>query len=98
MHHLAAAGRMADMNGVLQIKMRRQGRKVVGIVIHVMTLARLAGPAMATAVMRDHAIAMTEEEQHLCIPVVGRQRPAMAEHNGLTFAPVLVENLNAVFS
>src|SRR4029077_19298563 len=37
------------------------------------------------------------EEQHLRVPVIGRQRPAMAEHNGLTFAPVFVENLNAVF-
>ena len=28
---------------------------------------------------------------------IGRERPAMAEHDGLTAAPVLVENLNAVF-
>ena len=37
-----------------------------------------------------------EEEQHLRVPVVGRQRPAVAEHDGLTLAPVLVEDLNAV--
>jgi hypothetical protein len=29
---------------------------------------------------------MLEEEQHLRVPVVGRQRPAMAEHNGLISA------------
>ena len=52
---------------------------------------------MAAAVMRYDAIAVLEEEQHLRVPVIGRQRPAMAEHDGLTFAPVLVENLNAVF-
>jgi hypothetical protein len=77
--------------------MRRQSRKVVRIVIHVMAVARLGGSAVAAAVMRYDAIAVIEEEQHLCVPVVGRQRPAMAEYDGLTFAPVLVEDLNAVF-
>jgi hypothetical protein len=45
---------------------------------------------MASAVMRYDAIPVLEEEQHLRVPVIGRQRPAMAEHDGLTFAPVLV--------
>ena len=97
MRHLAAAGGMADVNGVLQIEMRRQSRQVVGIVIHVMAVARLGGSAVAAAVMGDDAIAVIEEEQHLRVPVIGRQRPTMAEHDGLTFAPVLVEDLNAVF-
>ena len=52
---------------------------------------------MAAAVMGDDAIAVIEEEQHLRVPVIGRQRPAMAEHDGLTGAPVLVVNLGAVF-
>ncbi len=51
---------------------------------------------MAAAVMGDDAIAVLEEEQHLRVPVVGRQRPAVAEHDGLTRAPVLVEDLDAV--
>jgi hypothetical protein len=88
---------MADVNGVLQVEMRRQCRQVIGIVIHVVTLAHLRGAAVAAAVMRDHAIALLEEEHHLPVPVIARQRPAMAEHDGLTFAPVLVENLDAVF-
>ena len=96
-HHLAAAGGMADVNGVLQVEMRGQRRQVVGIVIHVVAVARLGGPAVAAAVVGDDAIAVLEEEQHLRVPVIGRQRPAMAEDDGLTFAPVLVENLNAVF-
>ena len=83
MHHLAAAGGMADVNGVLQIEMRRHGRKIVGIMIHVMAVAGLAGTAVAAAVMGDDAIAVIEEEQHLRVPVVGRQRPAMAEHDRL---------------
>src|SRR3984885_14694439 len=94
--HLTATRGMADVNGVLQIKMRGQGCKVVCVVIHVMAVARLAGSAVAAPVMCYDAIAVTEEEQHLVVPIIGRQRPTMAEYDGLTFAPVLVEDLNAV--
>ena len=87
---------MADVNGVLQVEMRRHRGEVIGIVIHVVTVSDLGGAAVAAAVMGDDAIALIEEKQHLCIPVISRQRPAMAEHDGLTFAPILIENLNAV--
>ena len=95
--HLAAAGGVADVNGVFQIEMRRQSGKVVGIVIHVMAVARLGRSTVAAAIMGDDAIAVIEEEQHLIVPVIGRQRPTMAEHDGLTFAPVLVIDLRTVF-
>src|SRR2546423_1757759 len=36
------------------------------------------------------AIAVIEEEQHLRVPVIGRQRPTMTKDNRLSFAPVLV--------
>src|SRR5882724_2033039 len=65
--------------------------------IHVMAVAGLAGSAVATAVMGDDSIAVIEKEQHLRVPVVGRQRPAMAEHDRLTVAPILVVNFDAVF-
>ena len=45
---------------------------------------------MPAPVMGDDMIAVVEEEQHLRVPVIGRQRPAMTEHDGLTFAPVLI--------
>ena len=51
---------------------------------------------MAAPVMGDDAIAVLEEEQHLGVPVVGRQGPAVAEHDGLTASPVLVEDLRAI--
>jgi hypothetical protein len=44
----------------------------------------------------DHTIAMLDEEQHLGVPVVGAERPAMVEDNRLAVPPVLVENLDAV--
>ena len=58
--------------------------------IHVMAIARLSGPAVAAPVMGDDAIAVFKEEQHLRVPIIGRQRPTMAEDYGLTFAPVFV--------
>jgi hypothetical protein len=51
---------------------------------------------MTAAVMGDDAIAVLEEEQHLSVPIVGRKRPAMAEHDGLPAAPILVEDFGAV--
>src|SRR4051812_44748026 len=84
------------MNGVLQIEMRRHGGKIVRIVVEVMAVGHLAGAAVAAAVVRNHAVALTEKEQHLVVPVIGGQRPSMAEHHRLTLAPVLVENFDAV--
>jgi hypothetical protein len=51
---------------------------------------------MAATIDTDHAIAMVDEEQHLGIPVVGAERPAMMEDNRLAVAPVLVKNLDAI--
>jgi hypothetical protein len=93
MHHFAAAGRMADMHRTLKVEMCRQCRQVVGVMIHVMAVAGLGGAAMATPVVGDHAEAVAEEEQHLRVPIIGRQRPAVAKHDGLTFAPVFIVNL-----
>ena len=87
---------MADVNGVLQIELGRQRRKVVGIVVHVVAVAGLGGSSMAAPVMGDDAIAVLEEKQQLGVPVVGRQGPAVAEHDGLTASPVLVEDLRAI--
>src|SRR6202021_140909 len=65
-------------------------------VIHFMALSRLAGAPMTASIMGDDAIAVTEEEQHLRLPVIGRQRPAVREHHRLPLAPVLVVDLDAV--
>src|SRR5438270_7843171 len=95
MRHLATSGGMTNVHGVLHIKMRDQSRKVVGIVIHVMAVARLGGPAVASPVMGDDAIALFEEEQHLRVPVIGRERPAMTENYGLSLAPILIIDVDA---
>src|SRR5437016_8741716 len=80
--------------------MRRQSRQVVGVMIHVMAPAGLGGAAVTSSVMGNDAIAVFEEEQHLRVPIVGAERPAVAEHDGLTFAPVLIidVDVSSVFS
>src|SRR5947209_19991888 len=70
--------------------------KVIGIVIHIVTVAGLAGAAMAAPVMRDHTEALVEKKYHLRVPIVRRQRPAMAEDDRLPLAPILVVDLRAV--
>ncbi len=51
---------------------------------------------MTPPVVRDHAIAMLPEEQHLGVPVVRGQRPTVRENDRLSRAPVLVVNLCSV--
>src|SRR5271170_2931529 len=95
--YLAAAGGMANMDGVFEVEMRCKSGQVVGVVVHIMALGGLGGATVATAVMGDHAIAMLQEEQQLRVPIVGRERPAVAEHNWLARTPVLVKDLRTVF-
>ena len=92
---LAAAGRVADVDGVAQVEMLDDGGGVGGVVVHVVAVADLARTAVSAPVMGDDAIALREEEEHLGVPVVGAQRPAMMEHDrlGVLRAPVLEEDL-----
>jgi hypothetical protein len=96
-NHFSAAGGMADMDRIFQIKMRGNRSEVIGVVIQIVAVADLCRAAVAAAIVGNHAIAVIEEEQHLRVPIVGRERPAMTEDDGLTFAPVLIENINTIF-
>ena len=58
MHDLAASGRMANVDGVLQIKMSCHCGQIIGIVIHVMTIAHLTGSAVSPPVMSYDAKAV----------------------------------------
>ena len=95
--HLAAAGRVADVDGVLQIERFDQRREIVGVGVHVVAVPGLARAAVAAAVVGDAAVAVRRQEEHLVLPGVGAQRPAVAEDDGLPGAPVLVVDLRAVF-
>src|SRR5690606_25776920 len=54
--------------------------------------------AMAATVMGNHPVALRQEIQHLIIPVVRAQRPAVVENDRLRVlrTPVLVEDAGAV--
>src|SRR5215475_7439988 len=77
--------------------MRGERGQIVSIVVHVVAGSALVRAAMAAAVMGDDPKTAIEEEQHLRIPVVGRQRPTVAEDDGLSRTPVFVEYLGTVF-
>src|SRR5262249_45903071 len=94
--NFAATGGVTDMDGIAKIEMLGDCGGVSSIMVHVVPVRHLTRAAMATAVDTDHAIAMLDEEQHLGVPVVGAERPAMMEDNRLALAPVLVEDLSAV--
>src|SRR5262249_25304365 len=95
--HFSASGGMADQRGVLEIERLDDGCKIVGIAVHVVSESSLARPAMATPVKRDDAEAVLLEEQHLAVPSVGAERPAVRESDYRAFAPVLVIDLRTVF-
>src|SRR3954469_11401667 len=96
-HYLAAAGRMADMDRIFQFEMVGNGLQIVGIVIEVVAIGDLRRTAMAAPIVRDDAIALVKEEQHLRIPVIRRQRPTVAEYDWLSFTPVFVVDFHSVF-
>src|SRR5262245_26302512 len=64
--------------------------------VHVVAVGGLRGAAMAAPVVRDNPIALLKKEEHLCVPVVRRQRPAVAEHDRLPLTPVLVVDLDSI--
>src|SRR5436309_10597131 len=99
MHHLAAAGRMADVNRIFQVEMIGHGFQIVCIVIHVVPAAGLSGAAMSAPISRNDAETFADEKKHLRVPIVRRQRPAVTEDDGLSFAPVFVidVDVNSVF-
>jgi hypothetical protein len=48
--------------------------------------------------MCDNAKSALPEKEHLRIPIVGGQRPAVAEHDRLSRSPIFVVDLCAVFN
>src|SRR5213080_2300748 len=93
----SATGGVAHVDSVLQVKLFSEGCEIVGISVHVVAIPRLGGTTVPSPVMRDDSIALLAEEQHLSVPIVRSERPAVTEHYGLALSPVLVVNLCAVF-
>ena len=70
MHDLAAAGRVTDVHGIIEVEMRCQRREIVSIMIHVMAAVGLSRATVPAPIMGNHAKAFAEKEKHLRIPIV----------------------------
>ena len=73
------------------------GLQIVGIVIEVVAVGYLRRTAVAAPVVRDDPITLGEEEQHLRVPIVRRERPAMTKHDRLAAAPIFIVDLYSLF-
>jgi hypothetical protein len=94
--HLGAAGGVADQDRVMQAERLDQGGQVVGVGVHVIAGPGLVRTPVAAPVVGDGAVAVGRHVEHLVVPGVGVQRPAVAEHDRLPGAPVLVVDPGAV--
>ena len=56
--HLTAAGRVPDVDRVVQIEMLDHRRQIVGVVVDVVAVAGLSGPPVPAPVGGDHAVAV----------------------------------------
>src|SRR5579864_5731265 len=90
---------MADMDGVLQVEMLGHCRGIGCIMVHVVTVADLGRSAMAAAVVSDDAEALGDEKQHLRVPVVRAEGPAVMKDDrlGVLRPPIFVEDICSVF-
>src|SRR5438093_2286150 len=93
-HYLAAARGMADVNRIFQVEMIGDRLQIIGIVVHVVSAAGLSRATMSAPIRGNDAETFTDEKKHLRVPVVSRQRPTMAEDDGLSFAPVFIINVD----
>ena len=95
---LAAAGGVTDMDGVAQVQLRDDLGDIGRVVVHVVPLPDLGRPAVAAAVVGDDSITLVDEMEHLRIPIVTTQGPAVVKDDRLRGlrAPVLVEDADAV--
>ena len=94
--YFPTARRVADVDRVLQAERIDHPGRVGCISVHVVTLGSLRRATVASAIVRDHAIAAAEEEHHLGVPVVGAERPAVMEEKWLAGSPILVEDLGSI--
>src|SRR5437899_10786973 len=89
-HYLAAAGRLADVNLILEVEMIGHGLQIVGIVVHVVSAAGLSRATVSAPIRGNDAITFALEKKHLRVPIIRRERPAVTEHDRLPAAPVFV--------
>jgi hypothetical protein len=78
---LPPSGRVTHVHGVVEVETLGDRSQVVGVVVHVVTVAGLRGAAMTPPVVGSHSIATIQEKQHLGVPIICRKWPAVTEHD-----------------
>ena len=98
MGDFTAAGGMTDVDGTLEVECVGQSRDIGRVGVHLVAVDGLGRSSVSAAVVRDDAIALGQEEQHLRVPVVRAQRPAMVKYQRLRIlrAQVLEENADPI--
>jgi hypothetical protein len=94
--NLAAAGGVTHQRGVLEVKRLDHGCEIVGIAVHVVRGGGLARTAVPAPVVRDHPETLLRKEEHLAVPGVRVQRPAVRKRYSWTRAPILVVDFRTV--
>ena len=87
---LTGTHRMTDERYIRKFQRVQQHIEIGGEGIVVVTGTWLAGPAKATTVVGDHAMARRQKSSGLLFPGIAVERPAMNEHDRQTGAVILV--------
>ena len=59
------------MHGIAQVQAFNHGRRVGRVMIHIVAFTHLVRTPVTATIDSDNAIAFSEEEEHLVIPVIG---------------------------
>ena len=89
----AAASRMTNMDGILQVECRDELGEVVGVGVEIVSIPGLTRPAMAAAIMSDAPVSARSQKEHLVFEGIRGKRPAVTKDHRLTIAPIVVINL-----
>jgi hypothetical protein len=85
-----------DTTRIFEAKCFDELREIIGIRVHVVAVPRLAGSAMAAAIMGDAAVAARGQEKHLILKRIAAERPTVTENHGLTVTPILEVDFRTV--
>jgi hypothetical protein len=94
---LTASGGVADHCDAIHVECGEEFGKVVRVGVHVVAVPWLTGTSVAPAVVRNAAEAVRGKVEHLGLPGIGAERPAVAEAHDRARTPVLVVDVCAVF-
>jgi hypothetical protein len=67
---------VTDHHYILKIEEFEKLGEVIGVLVHCVSFPGLRGASVTAAIVRDAAVALGGEEEHLGFEVIGVERPA----------------------